>query len=102
MRKELEQIAEQARQLEASELPRFLGELREVEVIALARIASPAAASDEAMLDAKTAADRLGIKLRTFYNRHKARYASFTHHEGSKLVADPKGLARYLAAKRRR
>jgi hypothetical protein len=60
---------------------------------------APAAPTD-GMLDAQTAADRLGIKRGTLY--HRIEKYSFIHKEGSKIVVDPKGLERYLAAKRKR
>lgn len=99
MRRELETAYLLARNLPPEELPYLIGDLMTVVSIAQARMVTPAA-SAEAMLDAKTAAARLGIKPSTFYHRHKQ--YSFVHKEGSKLVADPIGLARYLAAKSRK
>jgi len=99
MRREVEHLADLAKALDGDELAFLIGDLMAVVSIAQSRMAAPAAASDD-MLDAKTAAGRLGIKVSTFYHRQK-KY-SFVSKEGSKLVADPKGLERYLAAKRRR
>lgn len=98
MRRELIMLAELAKGLTADELPFLIGDLMAEVSIAQSRMAAPVA-PDENALDAKTAAGRLGIKVATFYHRQK-KY-SFVHKEGSKLVIDPRGLSRYLAAKRR-
>jgi excisionase family DNA binding protein len=70
MRRELESALSQANSLPPAELPRFLGELEELRLVAFARMIAPPAAvtqPDEELLDIAEAARRLNLSRTTLY-----------------------------------
>jgi hypothetical protein len=100
MRSELQPALELARSLPADELPFLIGDLEAVKSIAVARITTPVAQTDET-LNAKEAAKRLGISRGSFYRNHKREPYSFAWKEHGKLVASSTGLAKHQATMRR-
>jgi hypothetical protein len=99
MRTELQSVLALFRALPSEDLPGLLGELEQVRVTAMARLASPApvpAAPDE-LLDVKEASQRLRIGTAYLYKNH-AKFP-FTRRIGSKLLFSSVGIGEYLRKK---
>lgn len=95
MRRELEIALDLARTLPANELPRLLGDLREIEATATARLASPRIETKpDTLLEVPETAHRLGVSPDYLYRNH-ARFA-FTRRMGRKLLFSSSGLDQYL------
>jgi hypothetical protein len=72
MRKELEKIRNEIENLERTQLPALLGELAEVNAIALARLAAPVApAQPDEWLDIEQASKHLRVEKDFLYERSK-------------------------------
>jgi hypothetical protein len=100
MRQELEPAIALARMLPADALPSLLGELEEIRVTALARLAVPASVSaPDELLEVPEAAARLSVSPNYLY-RHARRYP-FTRREGRKLLFSAKGIEQYIGRKPR-
>jgi Helix-turn-helix domain len=100
MRKELEKLRTEIESLERTQLSALTGELAELYVLILARLASPVApAPPDESLNVKQAAKRLGISPSYLYKNH-SRY-KFARHEGGRVVFSASGLERYLQSKSR-
>lgn len=82
---QLEAVLARAKQLQPEELPRFIGQLEEIRVTALARLTAPIApAAPERLIDVDEASERLGVSKDYLY-RHADEY-SFTRRQGRKLL----------------
>jgi Helix-turn-helix domain len=94
MRTELEPVLALARTIPAEDLPRLLGDLREIEATATARLAAPGVPTEDTLLEVPEAAHRLGVSPDYLYRNHK-RFA-FTRRMGRKLLFSSSGLDAYL------
>ncbi|SRR6266481_3008720 len=96
----LERLRTVARELPASELPSFIGELESVKATAWARLVVPASAPQEhdELLDVATAAERLGVS-RDFLYRHSREYP-FTRKLGHKLLFSALGIDKHIRQQR--
>jgi len=101
MKQELEFILTAARTLSPAELPRLLGDLREVEAVALSRLTapSPPASFPDTLLNITEAAERLGMSAGYLY-RHHADFP-FTRRIGRSLLFSSAGIQTYLAGSKR-
>jgi len=91
MREELKRGLELARILPAEELPEFLGDVEQVRITALARIASPAVeARPDESLTIEQAHKRLGVSKDYLY-RHWQKFR-FARQEGRKILFSSNGL----------
>jgi len=98
MRPELEVALELARELDAADLPYFLGELETVRVMAQARLASPPVpAPPDQLLDCEQAAARLHLSKDYIY-RHSAKFGA--RRIGRALRFSSAGLDAYLKKSR--
>jgi predicted DNA-binding transcriptional regulator AlpA len=81
------------------ELPRFIGDLEQIRVIALARLmaAAPVSIADE-LVGIEEASRRLNISKSYLY-RHSGQFP-FARRIGRKLVFSSLGIDRYIAARR--
>jgi excisionase family DNA binding protein len=99
VRPELQAALKLARELDAADLPYFLGELETVRVTAQARLASrPVSAPPDQLLEVPEAAHRLGVSPDYVY-RHSKQFP-FTRREGRKLLFSSSGLDSYLKKSR--
>jgi predicted DNA-binding transcriptional regulator AlpA len=100
MRDELRPALLAAKSLPVEELPRLLGQLREVEATALARLSAPAPqqAKLDALLDINEASARLGVSSSYLY-RH-ARNFSFARRVGRALRFSSNGIESYIRSRR--
>jgi excisionase family DNA binding protein len=96
----LQAVLELARSLPTEELPRLLGELREVEATALARLTAPRPAEQtpDTLLNIDEAASRLAVS-RSFLYRNSGKLP-FTRHVGAKLLFSATEIARYIKVRR--
>ncbi len=96
MRQELEFALAQARTLAPAELPRFLGDLEEVRLTALARLTAPTTDPvTEELLDVHEAARRLGCSADYLYHHHPQ--LPFTRRPaGRRLLFSSVGLQQYV------
>jgi len=95
MRRELQLALEQARVLPANQLPALIGELAEVNAVALSRLTSPTMESrPDELINVNEAAKRLGVSKDYLY-RHHSQY-KFARREGRKLLFSSAGLDAYL------
>ena len=94
MRNELQTVLMAVRELPADELPRLLGELEEIRCTALARLAAPAPAGSDELLDVQEASQRLGVGTDYLYRHH--RKFPFTRRMGRKLLFSSLGVGEYL------
>jgi hypothetical protein len=90
----LQIVLEQARTVPASELPRLLGDLREVECTALARLSAPApaAAAPDTLLTVAEASTALHCSKDYLYKTS----LPFKRKLGRKLLFSRAGIAEYL------
>ncbi|MGB6473824.1 MAG: helix-turn-helix domain-containing protein [Candidatus Sulfotelmatobacter sp.] len=90
----LEPVLADAKTVPAAELPRLLGDLREIEATALARLSAPAPAqpADE-LLSVKQAAQKLGCSTDFLYKRGPF---PFARRLGRKLMFSQNGIEKYL------
>jgi hypothetical protein len=95
MRTELEKARTLAQELPAADLPGLIGELAEVNAVALARLAAPPAAAHDELLDVTETARRLGVSEDYVYRHH--RRFSFTRRQGKKLLFSSLGLDRHMS-----
>lgn len=94
MRREFESLLELARSLPSAELPAFLGELEQVRVTALARIAAPVTpAPDDCLLTVEQVAERTGMSANYIY-RHSTKFGG--RREGRALRFSSARLDQYL------
>src|SRR6266581_3097131 len=95
---DLQALLTRARELPVDGLPRLLGDLREVEAIAMARLltatAPVAAPQADQLLDAAEAGRRLGAGVDYLYHNH-GRYP-FTRRVGRRLLFSAEGIASYI------
>ncbi len=92
-------MLELARELDAADLPHFLGELETVRVTALQRLTSPAIpAPKDQLLEVPEVAHRLGVSPNYLY-RNSKRFP-FTRRMGRKLLFSSQGLDSYLKKSR--
>jgi hypothetical protein len=95
MRRELQVALDEARTLAPAELPRLLGDLREVEAVALARLSTPnVEARPDDLLDVPAAAMRMHVSQDYLYRNHKR--LPFTKRMGRKLLFSSSGLDAFL------
>jgi excisionase family DNA binding protein len=95
MRPELQPVLVQARTLAPEDLPGLIGDLAEINAIATARLAAPAAAPEpDRMLDVEEASRRMGVSKAYLYRAHKR--LSFARRQGRKLLFSSAGLDTYL------
>jgi predicted DNA-binding transcriptional regulator AlpA len=94
VRPELQLALDQARQLPPEELPRLLGDLREVEAVCIMRLASPTVETKDELLEVPEAAHRLGVSPDYLYHHHTK--FPFTRRIGRKLLFSSLGLESYL------
>jgi predicted DNA-binding transcriptional regulator AlpA len=100
MKQELEFILTAARTLSPAELPRLLGDLREVEAVALSRLTapSPPASFPDTLLNITEAAERLGMSAGYLYRHHSE--FPFSRRMGKSLRFSNAGISSYLSGKR--
>lgn len=86
--------------LPPEDLPRLLGDLREIEATALGRLSVRAAqsAQPDELIDVEEAARRLGVCRSWLYHHH--RNLPFGRRMGRKLVFSSLGIERYIRARR--
>jgi hypothetical protein len=96
MRPELQSALGLSRTLPADELPLLLGELEQIRVTALARIAAPAgeAPRPDELLDVQQTAARMNVSENYLYRN--SRRMPFTRRVGRKLLFSSSGLDSYL------
>src|SRR5882724_2990897 len=94
MRKELEVLLMLAKDLPSADLPRLLGEIREIEATAVARLSTPAVSQPDELLTVEQAAARLNLSKDYLY-RHSRRLP-FARRIGRKLLFSSNGLDSYL------
>jgi predicted DNA-binding transcriptional regulator AlpA len=102
MRKELQPVLDQARQLPPEELPALLGDLRQVEAIAMMRLAAPTAgpASPDELVAVPEAARRLGISKSYLYHHASGKFKDLAKREGRKVLFSSKGIQQYISKRR--
>lgn len=98
MNPQLQPVLQAARTLPAAELPRLLGDLKEIEATALARLAVPAPAQQatDALLNVREAAQRLGCSKDFLYKRD----FPFARRLGRKLMFSSNGIDAYLRSQK--
>jgi coproporphyrinogen III oxidase-like Fe-S oxidoreductase len=95
MREELKAALDLAKTLPPDDLAAFLGELEQVRVTALARIAAPVKETKpDERVDIHEAARRLGVSKHYLYRHH--RQMMFAGREGGKLVFSSAGMEAYI------
>jgi helix-turn-helix protein len=96
MQANLEKLAALASDLPCEDLPRFLGELRTVELKALTRLwaSEPAAPSGDTLVDVAEAARRLGQSEEWIYRNQK--HLGFVRRNGRSLRCSSHGLDAYI------
>jgi hypothetical protein len=92
----LERLRTVARELQAEELPAFIGALESIKATAWARLTAPSSAQEQhdELLDVATAAERLGVSSDYLY-RHSREYA-FTRRQGRKLLFSALGIDKHI------
>ncbi len=100
MRRELQPLLVLARLYPAEDLPAFLGELEQIRITALSRIAAPAVQSrpDES-LAIEQAHKRLGVSKSWLYHNWKKFEGKFARQEGTKVLFSSNGIDAYLRGK---
>lgn len=101
MRHELQLVLMAVKDLPAGELPRFLGELEEIRVTAIARLTIPAPAQvqqHDVLLDTAEAAHRLGISKDFLYRNHGD--FQFTRRVGRRLLFSSLGIEKHIRQQR--
>src|SRR5262249_41361552 len=84
-----------ARELPASELPRFMGDLEEIRFTAMARLSAPISApTPDVLLNVGEAAPRLGVSKSFLYRNHSD--YSFTRRMGRSLLFSTQGIEEYI------
>ena len=85
-----------ARDLPASELPDFIGQLESIKAIAWARLMSPTSATQEhdELLSTGVAAERLGVSKDFLYRHHRG-YPS-SRRQGRKLLFSALGIEKHI------
>jgi excisionase family DNA binding protein len=97
VRCELQAALELARELDAADLPYFLGELETVRVVAQARLASPAIPAPlDKLLTVEQAAARMNCSPDFLYRNHKRLPFTRKDKVGRKLLFSSLGLDAYL------
>jgi len=101
MRRELDPVLTLARTMPAEELPRLVGELAEINAVALARLTSPTiTAKPDELLDVDQAAKRLHCSTDYLYRNHKRLPFSRPDKVGRRLLFSSAGLDAYLRKSR--
>jgi hypothetical protein len=92
MRRELESVLKIARDLNTEQLPELLGELEQVRVTAMARLAAPVQVQPQVdrLLDVDEAAKQLGVSVDYLYKHHQE--FPFTRRRGHKLLFSSVGI----------
>jgi excisionase family DNA binding protein len=92
----LKPALELARHLPPESLPEFLGALRECEVVALARLTTPAPqqTAPDILLSVEEAAERLGVSTTYLYRNH-SRF-TFTRRMGRSLRFSAQGIDQHI------
>lgn len=91
----LERLRIVARELQAEELPAFIGALESVKATAWARLAAPAPTQEhDELLSVEVAAERLGVS-RDYLYRHSREYP-FTRRQGRKLLFSALGIEKHI------
>jgi excisionase family DNA binding protein len=99
MRLSLESALLQARTIAPDELPRFLGDLEEVRVTALARLSIPTIRPQpDELLTVEETSKRMGISTDYLYRNH--RRLPFVRRVGRRLLFSSAGLDSYITKKR--
>jgi len=99
MRASLEFALGLAKTLAPEELPRLLGDLEEIRVTGLARLASPVTeARPDELLSVEQASKRMGVSRGYLYRHH--RQLNFSRRAGRKLLFSSVGLDSYLKKSR--
>ncbi len=100
MRRELETVLKIARDLNAEQLPELLGELEQVRVTAMARLAAPVIMqpSVDRLLGVGEAAKRMGVSEDYLYRHHQE--FSFTTRMGRKLLFSSAGIEKHIRTKK--
>jgi excisionase family DNA binding protein len=99
MRASLESVLALAKILAPEELPRLLGDLEEIRVTALARLASPVIeARPDELLSVEEASKRMGVSRGYLYRHHPQ--LNFSRRAGRKLLFSSVGLDSYLKKSR--
>jgi predicted DNA-binding transcriptional regulator AlpA len=99
MKQELEPALMAARTLAPAELPRLLGDLREIEAVALSRLTAPTPPTvDDTLLGVTEAAELLGMSTGYLYHHHAD--FPFTRRIGRSLLFSRAGIQTYLSGKR--
>jgi predicted DNA-binding transcriptional regulator AlpA len=94
---DLERVLLSLQEMPAEELPRFLGDLEEIRVTAMARITAPAQPQpqqDDELVDIDEAAKRLAMSKDYLY-RHADEFP-FTRRIGRNLRFSALGIAKYI------
>jgi len=100
MRTELETVLAKVEELSFADIPRFLGELEEIRVTALARLTAPSPASErDELIDVSTAAQRLSVSTDYLYRNHD--HLPFTRRMGKRLLFSSLGIERHIKQCRR-
>ena len=97
MKQELQLALAAVKTMPTADLPRFLGDLREIEATALSRLTAPAplqAQADE-LLDVDEAARRLGVSSAYLYRNHAD--FPFTRRIGRSLRFSANGIDAYIS-----
>jgi predicted DNA-binding transcriptional regulator AlpA len=99
MRRDLEHALKLARDLNVEQLPEFLGELEQVRVTALARLAAPVFMQPQMdrQLEVDEAAKLLGMSEDYLYRHHQG--FPFTRREGRRLLFSLLGIQKYIREK---
>jgi len=88
-----------ARTLPMEELPRLIGDLEQIRVIALARLTVPASVSKaDELVGIEEASRRLNISKSYLY-RHSGQFP-FARHIGRRLAFSTLGIDRYITERR--
>jgi len=96
MKQELQLALAAVKTVPTEELPRFLGDLREIEATALARLTAPVPqpTQPDELLDVDAASGRLGVSKSYLYRNQAT--LPFCRHMGRKLLFSSLGITAYL------
>jgi predicted DNA-binding transcriptional regulator AlpA len=96
---QLDALLALARTAPAEELPRLLGQLREVEATAMARLTAPVPPPQpDELLDVRAAAARLGLSEDYLYRHHRT--LPFARRVGRRVLFSSSGIAEFIAQKK--
>ena len=98
MRDALKVVLALARELDAADLPYFLGELETVRVTALQRLAPPVIPAPDELLTVEQLSERMKVSKDFIYRR--GRRWPFCRPQGRRLLFSSNGLDSYLKKSR--